>query len=145
MAVALLRANGWNEQTVCCTWMGELDGRGGVVDWLLSDGLLGCAVAWSRKYCTLRCATGYPTQTAPACHPPAFAAGGWLGRAFLGQGQFKDGAALSADTLGSADSEPHPAVRAVVTLGTPHTPPPADKARVQGAHGCLVAGVCCLR
>ena len=60
---------------------------------------------------------------------PALAAGGWLGRAFLGQGQFKDGTELSTDTLGSADAEPHPAVRALVTLGTPHTPPPADKVK----------------
>lgn len=57
----------------------------------------------------------------------AHSAGGWLGRAFIGQEQYKDGASLSADTLGSGDLEPHPAVRALVTLGTPHSAPPPDK------------------
>ncbi|PRW60544.1 alpha beta-hydrolase isoform B [Chlorella sorokiniana] len=73
---------------------------------------------------TARLETG-ADQVDLLCH----SAGGWLGRAFLGQGQFKDGAELSQDTLGSADSEPHPAVRALVTLGTPHTPPPAEKVK----------------
>ncbi|KAL4434662.1 hypothetical protein ABPG77_002785 [Micractinium sp. CCAP 211/92] len=57
-------------------------------------------------------------------------AGGWLARAFLGQAEYKDQPlGASADTLGSADNEPHPAVRTLVTLGTPHTPPPADKVK----------------
>ncbi|KAI3429352.1 hypothetical protein D9Q98_005447 [Chlorella vulgaris] len=55
-------------------------------------------------------------------------AGGWLGRAFLGQPQYT-AAGLSADTLGSGDLEPHPAVRSLITLGTPHTPPPPDKVK----------------
>lgn len=65
----------------------------------------------------------------PSLAPPTRAAGGWLARAFLGQAEYKDQPlGASADTLGSADDEPHPAVRTLVTLGTPHTPPPADKA-----------------
>lgn len=74
------------------------------------------------------------------------AAGGWLGRAFIGQEQYKDGASLSADTLGSGDLEPHPAVRALVTLGTPHSAPPPDKVRrlwllLRGImHACVTQG-----
>lgn len=49
-------------------------------------------------------------------------AGGWLGRAFIGQQQFKEGP-------DSSDFEPHEAVRSLVTLGTPHTPPPPEKAK----------------
>ena len=40
---------------------------------------------------------------------------------------FAAGGTPDADTLGSADLEPHPAMRALVTLGTPHTPPPPEK------------------
>ncbi|PSC68465.1 GPI inositol-deacylase PGAP1-like isoform B [Micractinium conductrix] len=60
----------------------------------------------------------------------AHSAGGWLARAFIGQGEYRQGGAnASEDTLGSAELEPHPAVRALVTLGTPHTPPPPDKVK----------------
>lgn len=59
----------------------------------------------------------------------AHSAGGWLARAFLGQVEYREGLNASADTLGSADLEPHPAVRALVTLGSPHTPPPPEKVK----------------
>ncbi|GAB4822294.1 hypothetical protein N2152v2_009340 [Parachlorella kessleri] len=52
----------------------------------------------------------------------AHSAGGWLGRAFIGQQQYKGG-------TDSSDDEPHEAVRALVTLGTPHTGTPAEKGR----------------
>jgi hypothetical protein len=55
-------------------------------------------------------------------------AGGWLARAFIGQEQYKDG-------MNSSDMDPHPAVRSLITLGTPHTPPPPEKARL--AHVAL--------
>ena len=44
-------------------------------------------------------------------------AGGWLARAFLGHSAWKP------DPESSTDEEPHEAVAAIVTLGTPHTPP----------------------
>lgn len=47
-------------------------------------------------------------------------AGGWLSRAFLGQLDYKD------DPLSSTEDDPHEAVSAVVTLGSPHSPPPKD-------------------
>eukprot|EP00887_Chlorella_sp_A99_P001212 scaffold14.g1212.t1 len=55
-------------------------------------------------------------------------AGGWLGRAFIGQQQFKEGP-------DSSDFEPHEAVRSLVTLGTPHTPPPPEKASAKDRTG----------
>jgi hypothetical protein len=60
----------------------------------------------------------------PACQVDLIghSAGGWLGRAFIGQEQYK----------GSTDSsydEPHEAVRSLITLGSPHTPPPPEKVR----------------
>lgn len=82
-----------------------------------------------------------PTAAPPAAVPGA--AGGWLARAFIGQQQYKGPPELlvSADTLGSGDLEPNPAVRSLVTLGTPHTPPPPDK--VRAAHAALGAGLGC--
>lgn len=51
-------------------------------------------------------------------------AGGWLGRAFIGQQRWKD------DPVASGDDVPHEAVAALVTLGTPHSPPrPGSKAK----------------
>ncbi|GFR39938.1 hypothetical protein Agub_g15 [Astrephomene gubernaculifera] len=93
-------------------------------------------------------------------------AGGWLGRAFLGDPRYQQqqqseprqgfwasvgGLSLPAWGLtaaggvlaarppppGSAGGEPHPRVAAVVTLGTPQRPPPANKKRdmTGGAQG----------
>jgi pimeloyl-ACP methyl ester carboxylesterase len=47
-------------------------------------------------------------------------AGGWLGRAFIGETQWRD------DPEHSSEDLPHDAVAALVSLGTPHTPPPPD-------------------
>lgn len=62
------------------------------------------------------------TQTCPPLQVDfvAHSAGGWLGRAFIGAQQYKG----STD---SSDEEPHEAVRALITLGSPHTPPPPEK------------------
>jgi len=49
-------------------------------------------------------------------------AGGWLGRAFLGD-------PLGFDSPAAAPGVPHASVRALVTLGTPQRPPPAALAR----------------
>jgi pimeloyl-ACP methyl ester carboxylesterase len=46
-------------------------------------------------------------------------AGGWLARAFLGQHQFK------SNPLDNNEDAPNEAIAAVITLGTPHSPPPA--------------------
>jgi pimeloyl-ACP methyl ester carboxylesterase len=46
-------------------------------------------------------------------------AGGWLARAFIGQHQFK------SNPLESDPDAPNEAIAALVTLGTPHSPPPA--------------------
>lgn len=50
-------------------------------------------------------------------------AGGWLARAFLGQLDFKD------DPLSSTEEDPQEGVRALISLGTPHTPPPPGTMR----------------
>ena len=53
------------------------------------------------------------------CH----SAGGWLGRAFLGDPQwFSPG--VSRAVAGTVSPTPNPLVRGLVTLGTPHVPPP---------------------
>lgn len=57
-------------------------------------------------------------------------AGGWLGRAFLGDSQWFVGEAHpEAENWvagpGSCSPVPNPAVRGIVTLGTPQRPPPA--------------------
>ncbi|KAG2449109.1 hypothetical protein HYH02_005857 [Chlamydomonas schloesseri] len=81
-------------------------------------------------------------------------AGGWLGRAYLADARYQhsdgaggDDAATSAAATSSAaasrpppgtqGSRPNPRVRAVVTLGTPQRPPPAEKKRdmTGGAQG----------
>lgn len=56
-------------------------------------------------------------------------AGGWLGRAFLGDGQWFVGQAhVEPDEWmpgpGISSPVPNPCVRAIVTLGTPQRPPP---------------------
>lgn len=61
-------------------------------------------------------------------------AGGWLARAFLGQRRYHGAGMRDADGDDDDDDDgaggaPHPHVAALVTLGTPHTPPPPDKAR----------------
>lgn len=61
-----------------------------------------------------------PITRAPQVDLIGHSAGGWLGRAFIGQAQYKG-------SVDSSDDEPHEAVRSIITLGTPHTPPPADK------------------
>lgn len=92
-------------------------------------------------------------------------AGGWLGRAYLADPRYQhqdgaggDDAATSAAASNSASaaaatsrpppgtqgSRPNPRVRAMVTLGTPQRPPPAEKKRDMtgeetrqgGASGC---------
>ena len=47
-------------------------------------------------------------------------AGGWLARAFLGEQQWKD------DPVRSGEDAPHEGIAALVTLGSPHAPPPPD-------------------
>lgn len=54
------------------------------------------------------------------CH----SAGGWLGRAFLGDPQWFDGAGQGRSVAGTVSATPNPLVRGLVTLGTPHVPPP---------------------
>uniref|UniRef100_A0A7S3QUW5 Uncharacterized protein n=1 Tax=Dunaliella tertiolecta TaxID=3047 RepID=A0A7S3QUW5_DUNTE len=76
-------------------------------------------------------------------------AGGWLGRAFIGDPDFfptgtlqqqqqldtSGSAEISSDAGGSVSEEetnrlrPNPRVRSLITLGTPQKPPPADKVR----------------
>jgi broad specificity phosphatase PhoE len=58
------------------------------------------------------------------CH----SAGGWLGRAFLGDPQWFDGAAQDKGQPGTISPTPNPWVQGLVTLGTPHMPPPAGVA-----------------
>lgn len=53
-------------------------------------------------------------------HMVGHSAGGWLARAFIGAERFK----AKGSGGGSSDFEPHPAVRSLVTLGTPNTPAP---------------------
>lgn len=143
---ALLRAGTWSvcaiwwtplawrpaqSRWTCCATLVRTWGHGGTAQSTATAPLLcGCAQTRRRVH-ALR-----SRPTAPSCnalrHLLAPAAGGWLGRAFLGQAAFKGSPQelVSADSLGSADLEPNPAVRALVTLGTPHTPPPPDKVRV---------------
>ncbi len=60
-------------------------------------------------------------------------AGGWLGRAFLADPRYAPGAgedsAAPRPQPGTLGAAPHPAVRGLVTLGTPQRPPPPDKKR----------------
>lgn len=58
----------------------------------------------------------------------AHSAGGWLGRAFIGQAIYKGG-------IDSSDEEPHEAVASLITLGTPHTPLPPEKVGRRWAGG----------
>lgn len=46
-------------------------------------------------------------------------AGGWLARAFIGQVEYRE------DGVDSDEEDPHQSVAGLVTLGTPHFPPPA--------------------
>ena len=106
------------------------------------------ACAWRRRLPLPSCS---PANAAPPLWAPAQrAAGGWLARAFIGQARYRGSGPelVSLDTLGSADLEPHPAVRSLTTLGTPHRPPPADKARWLrssdlgwGGWGCMAPGL----
>eukprot|EP00892_Ulva_mutabilis_P002429 jgi/Ulvmu1/12187/UM085_0051.1 len=61
-------------------------------------------------------------------------AGGWLGRAFLGDSQWFVGEAHVEPNEwvpgpGTFSPVPNPCVQAIVTLGTPQRPPPADLGR----------------
>lgn len=69
-------------------------------------------------------------------HLVGHSAGGWLGRAFLGEAKYQPGAAPGTPS-GLRAAGPNPLVRSITTLGTPQRPPPADKKRdmTGGAQG----------
>lgn len=56
-------------------------------------------------------------------------AGGWLGRAFLG--------GCAAGDPVEVCGEPHPAVRTLITLGTPHSAPPPEAGMKDVTGGAL--------
>lgn len=56
-------------------------------------------------------------------------AGGWLARAFLGQLEYRE------DPVNSNEEDPHECVAGLVTLGTPHFPPP-ELSRIK----CMTGG-----